>query len=73
MWPKIKSSKKARVAELAENHPHALAKAAYKAQQVSGIEGNQFITTKTTLISLPIKINPTEALSLKIQCDLSDE
>ena len=68
-WEELgKSSKRAKVAELAQNHPDALAKAAYKTQHTVEIDKRQFVTVKNNNNNdkMPVKMNPAEALSLKI-------
>ena len=70
-----RTQQKGKVAELAKNNPDALAKAAYKTQHTVKIDKREFVTVKNNNNNdkMPVKMNPAEALSLKIQCDLSDD
>ena len=63
-------SKRAKVAELSVNPPEALAKAAYKVQIKKETEvGYRAVklSAENNNIKLPTKMDPGEALSLKIQ------
>ena len=68
-WEELgECSKRAKVAELAKNNPDALAKAAYKTQHTVKIYKREFVTVKNNNNNdkMPVKMNPAEALSLKI-------
>ena len=72
-------AKRSRITELNDRHPQELAKAAYKKQKVEKIEQYEIIKhidlndNKVSGNRLPIKMTPAEALSLKVQTNLSDE
>ena len=70
-------SKRAKVAELSCNPSEALIKAAFRAQQISGSGDASLVVLKASTSNnntqQPSRMEAGEALSLKIQCNLSDQ
>ena len=71
-WEELgERSKRTKVAELSKLHPEHLTKASYRSQRTSGEFNSEMVTVKKS--SIPVKMSTVEALSLKIQMDLSDD
>lgn len=69
-------SKRSKVALLSENHPDSLERAFHRSKKSVQLSGCSLATgkspTKTEAVK-PVRMEPIYALSLKIQCDLSDD